>query len=336
MAATRSSRDAGGRAASRPTSTAGSIQPPVWVGRSDPTERIDRPPAASATSRARADRKAPAPGSDDGLAASGVDELAGRPGQEDGRDVGPAGRSRVNGELSRRARMVRARLAIVAVRRDTPVRPVAGKPADRVQDPLDVVGGLAGLEHRNGDVDEGLDRRQRLDRPGGIDGRRPRLARPHGGARRGTAADGVAGLGQRAIAADPSPRRASRAVGGRSLRRGHVRQPVGDGPRDGVVRPAGRACRRGRSPPAGPPETGWPGRRSRRSRLVGRRPAIRLRPVPPGPARPSPSRPNPRRGRVRSGRGARPAAAGHSAEIRASAATANETVGPTRLRSRRR
>ena len=41
MAATRSSRDAGGRDASRSTSTTGSIQPPVWVGAATPTK--DRP-----------------------------------------------------------------------------------------------------------------------------------------------------------------------------------------------------------------------------------------------------------------------------------------------------
>ena len=47
--------------------------------------------------------------------------------------------------------------------------PIAGEPADGVQDALQVVGGFAGLEHRDGDIDERLERRQRLDRPGRID-----------------------------------------------------------------------------------------------------------------------------------------------------------------------
>ena len=175
---TRSSRDAGSRAASRWTSTAGSIQPPACVGAATPMN-VRRPAAASATSRARAERKAPAPGS---CPRRGSSPATSSPAAHASRTPATSDLAAkpLNTELSRRARI--GPRALCDRRRESRelLRPFRSQPADRIQHALDVVGRFARLQHRDGDIDELLDRRDRHDRPARID-RRGALGRGRGG-----------------------------------------------------------------------------------------------------------------------------------------------------------
>ena len=205
---------------SRRTSTTGSIQPPR-VGRRRRRSTNDRAAAAaSATSRARADRKAPAPGSTDEWIGSGSTTSPGRPGQQDGGDVRPgveaaermalASREDRPGPLGERRGQARE-----------PVRSLGRQSADSFEDPLDVVGGFTGLQHRDGDVDERLERRQGLDGTGRIDRRRACGRGSAWGARRSVSRS------RRGVRPSP-PSRLTKAGRSRALRCGDLRQAVGD------------------------------------------------------------------------------------------------------------
>ena len=257
--------------------------------------------------------------------AAGSHHLARSPGQEDPGDSARAVESPERGALPPGEDGPGA-LAIGAVSRDEPLRPIDGEAARPPRAPFDVIGRFAGLDHRDRDVDERLDRRDRLDRPVGIDRRRPAQSRRR---------DGLTPL--------------SRTLDRDAAR--HPNEPSGRSrPSVGTPRPPG-AGRRGRAPPPRPSSPPAGRRGSIASRWISgdalpspsfaTMAARRAASGDPAPARPDQPEPRPSRlrptrppapGLIRSSRPSGRQWPG-AATIRPSAATANDTVGPTRLRS---
>ena len=135
--------------------------------------------------------------------------LARRPGQEDACDIGPWVGAAERGAL-RTGQDRPGTFGEWCCQTGHGLRPSIRQAANGIHDALQVIGRFAGLDHGDGDVHEGLERRQGLDRPGSIDGRGYRTGRPVGRAddRLGYACLGNPGLDRRRAGPCPVPAKA--------------------------------------------------------------------------------------------------------------------------------